>query len=388
MRSRLHVKGTACRRALACIAAAAVALAVAGCQENVTGVFHHLAHQQPTIDRNLANNITMGGVARWDDRYLAAAGNLWSRPVGTRDEPGEWVPVEVTFDGESTSAVMLPLVRWRPEGGGASLLAGALFVEEERFALLQASGNAITADSVAWQAVTEPEVVGREVIGLFTPDGDESALFVVIAASRGENRSYTLLSATTRRSSGAPVFEVALPNLGHPVEAVATDGDGAYWAVAGSELYVSSPGGWTSLPSPEGSGTFRSVIHDGTATLMLTGSAGTIWRSPDEGATWPDTHEIRAEDQAVSLRGAAAVSGTAFIGTDDHGYYTAALDGDLAVTRLPLTTEAIYHASILRFWIDPETVAGTRSLFALTAGDGLWATFLEPGELPERWQLE
>lgn len=379
------MNGTTFRRTLACTAVAALVLALPGCQENVTGIFHHLAHQQPTVDRNLANDITIGGVARWEDRYLVAAGKMWSREVGTRDDPGEWVPVTVTFDGESKSVVMLPLVRWRPASSGASLLAGALFVDEKRFALLRASGSAITADSVDWQAVPGAAVTGREVIGLFTPD-DESVLFVVIADSRGENRSYALLSAT-RRSSGAPVFKVELENLDHPVQAVATDGSGTYWAAAGSELFTGSLGGlMTSATPSEFSETFRAVIHGGTDTLLLTGSAGTVWRSRDGGRTWPDTHEVRADDQAVPLRSAAAVSGTAFIGTDDHGYYTASLDGDLTVARSPLTTEAIYHASILRFWADPDTGDGT--LFALTAGDGLWAASVQPGELPERWQLE
>ena len=375
------------RHALAGAAAAALVLVLSGCQEAVTGIFHHLAHQQPTVDRNLANDLTIGGVARWDDRYLVAAGKLWSRTVGTDTRaPGEWASMAVTFDGRSRSAVMQPLVRWRPEAGGPSLLAGALFVDEERFALLRAAGSRITASSVAWQAVTDSAVSGREVIGLFTP-GDESVLFAVVAESRSEPRTYRLLSAT-RRSAEAPVFRVELDGLSKPVAAVATDGDGTYWAVAGGDLYAGGLGGLGkpgTAPSPEGSETFRGVIHDGTSTLVLTGDSGTVWRSRDGGGTWPDTEEIRADDQAVPLWGAIAVGGTALIGTDGHGYYTAPLDGDLAVARLALTTEAIYHASILRLWVDPVDAG---RVFALTASDGLWSASVDAGELPDRWQLE
>lgn len=376
------------RHALAGAAAASLVLVLSGCQEAVTGIFHHLAHQQPTVDRNLANDITIGGVARWDDRYLVAAGKLWSRAVATDETPpGDWASMTVTFDGRSRSAVMLPLVRWRPEAGGPSLLAGALFVDEERFALLQATGSRITANSVAWQAVTDSAVSDREVIGLFTP-GDESVLFAVIAESRSEPRTYRLLSAT-RRSAETPVFRVELDGLSKPVAAVATDGDGTYWAVSGGDLYTGGLGGGLrkpdTAPSPEGSETFRGVIHDGTSTLVLTGDSGTVWRSRDGGGTWPDTEEIRVEDQAVPLWGAIAVGGTALIGTDGHGYYTAPLDGDFAVARLALTTEAIYHASILRLWVDPVDAG---RVFALTASDGLWSASVEAGELPERWQLE
>ena len=389
MRSRSNVTRMTVRRTLAGAAAAALSLVLSGCQDPATGIFHHLAHQQPTVDRNLANDITIGGVARWGDRYLVAAGKLWSRAVGTdQSPPGEWTSMTVTFDGQSTSAVMLPFVRWRPDAGEPSLLAGALFVDEERFALLQADAGLITANSVAWATVPGSEVNGREVIGLFTPDDDESVLFAVIAKSRGENRSYRLLSAS-RRSSGAPEFEVELDDLSHPVEAVATDGAGTYWAVAGSGLYTGSLGSLVisdTAPSPEGSETFRSVVHDGTGTLVLTGSTGTVWRSRDGGETWPDTHEIRADDRAVPLRGAVAVSSTALVGTDDHGYYTASLEGDLAVRRLPLTTEAIYRASILRLWVDPRTDGVT--VFALTASDGLWSASVKRGEVPERWELE
>ena len=104
--------------------------------------------------------------------------------------------------------------------------------------------------------------------------------------------------------------------------------------------------------------------------------------------TWPEPHEIRADDQTVPLTGITPVAGTALIGTDGFGYYTAVVDGDLSVTRLPLTTEPIYQASIRSFWVDPETAGGKRTVFALTAGDGLWSTTVAPGALPNRWQLE
>jgi hypothetical protein len=393
-RQRSTLNGTGIWRALASISVMALAFALPGCQGPVTGIFHHLAHQQPTVDRNLANDITIGGVARWDDRYVVAAGKLWSRPVGTTDKPGEWVPVTATYDGEQENAVLLPLVRWQPDRGDPMLLAGALFIDDdESFALLQADGNQVQANSIAWRTVGGDEVAGREVIGMFTPDEDESVLFVVVAYARGAERSYRLLSATGR-SSGAPDFTVELPELSHPVEAVATDGAGTYWAVAGSELYTGTRGGLLlsdTAPSPEGSETFRGVVHGGTDTLLLTGSVGTVWRSPDGGRTWPDRHEIRVEDQAVRLAAVAAVSGTGLIGTDGYGYYTASFDGELAVERLPLTTEAIYQASILGFWVGPETADGSRTirtLFVLTAGDGLWAATVATGELPDRWQLE
>ena len=120
---------------------------------------------------------------------------------------------------------------------------------------------------------------------------------------------------------------------------------------------------------------------------MLTGSMGTVWRSEDGGQSW-DKKEIRAEDQAVSLWGAVAVRRTALIGTDAHGYYTASLDGGLDVERPKHTTKAIYDASILTFWVDPESDGG--KVFALTARDGLWTTRVNSGAVPEpeRWELE
>ena len=390
-RQRSTRNGTGIRRALAPISAAALVFAFLGCQDPVTGIFHHLAHQQPTIDRNLANDITIGGVARWDDRYVVAAGKLWSRPVGTTDKPGEWIPVTTTYDGETESAVLLPLVRWRPHGGDPMLLAGALFVEdEERFALLHAAGSQIEDRSIAWRAVQHSTVIDHEVIGLFTPDANESVLFVVVADARGAERSYTLLSAT-ELVGGAPDFTEVIPELDRPIEAVAADDAGTYWAVAGSDLYVGMRDGRmtrSGAPSPEGSEMFRGVLHVDESILMLSGSRGTLWRSLDGGVTWPEPHEIRSDDQTVPLTGITPVAGTALIGTDGFGYYTAAIDGDLSVTRLPLTTEPIYQASIRSFWVDPETAGGTRTVFALTAGDGLWSTTVAPGALPNRWQLE
>ena len=387
MGSRWRLKGTTFRRTLAGAAVAALAFVLPGCQEPVTGIFHELAHQQPTVDGNLANDITIGGIARWEDRYVVAAGKLWSRPVGTEGDPGEWVAMRTTFDGDDDrSAVMLPLVRWKPVDGAASLLAGAL-LDNDDFALLQADGTRIRDDLVEWKTVPGAEVSGREVVGLFTPS-DESVLFAVIAKSRGENRTYTLLSATDR-SAGAPDFAVEVDDLSHPVQAVATDGGDTYWAVSGNELYTGPLGGLrqSDTPSPEGSERFRSVIHDGSNTLILTGSTGTVWRSVDGGQTWPDKKEIRVEDQAVPLWGAVAVRRTALIGTDAHGYYTASLDGGLEVERPKHTTKAIYDASILALWVDPESDV---KVFALTARDGLWTTRVNSGAVPEpeRWELE
>ena len=384
-RQRSTRNGTGIRRALAPISAAALAFAFLGCQDPVTGIFHHLAHQQPTIDRNLANDITIGGVARWDDRYVVAAGKLWSRPVDTAE--GSWTQMKTEYAKKTVA--LLPLVRWQPDDD-PWLLAGARFVKDDSFALLQATGSQIRTDTIDWSPVRDLKVSSREVIGLFTPDADESVLFVVVADARGAERSYKLLSATAR-SAGDPDLTVEIRDLSDPVDAVATDGHGTYWAVAGSDLYTGTLGGGltkSDTPSPEGSETFRGVIHVGERTLMLSGSRGTLWRSRDQGQTWSQPHETRADDQTVPLTGVAAVAGTALIGTDGFGYYTAAIDGDLSVTRLPLTTEPIYQASIRSFWVDPETAGGKRTVFALTAGDGLWSTTVAPGALPDRWQLE
>ncbi len=384
-RQRSTRSGTGIRRALAPISAAALVFAFLGCQDPVTGIFHHLAHQQPTVDRNLANDITIGGVARWDDRYVVAAGKMWSRPVDTAE--GSWTQMKTEYAKKTVA--LLPLVRWQPDDD-PWLLAGARFVKDDSFALLQA--NQIRTDTIDWSPVRDLKVSSREVIGLFTTDR-EKVLFVVVADARGATRTYTLLSAIKRATDG-PDFNVELRELSRPIEAVAADGNGTYWAVAGSDLYTGMLGGGLirsdTAPSPEGSETFRGVIHvgEGTLTLMLSGSRGTLWRSPDEGQTWPQLHETRADDQTVPLTGVAAVDGTGLIGTDGFGYYTAAVDGDLSVTRLPLTTEPIYQASIRSFWVDPETAGGKRTVFALTAGDGLWSTTVAPGELPGRWQLE
>ena len=383
-RQRSTRNGTGIRRALAPISAAALAFAFLGCQDPVTGIFHHLAHQQPTIDRNLANDITIGGVARWEDRYVVAAGRLWSRPVDTAE--GSWTQMKTEYAKKTVA--LLPLVRWQPDDD-PWLLAGARFVKDDSFALLQATGSQIRTDTIDWSPVRDLKVSSREVIGLFTTDR-EKVLFVVAADAREAKRSYTLLSATAR-SAGDPDLTVEIRDLSDPVDAVATDGNGTYWAVAGSDLYTGTLGGGltkSDTPSPEGSETFRGVLHVDESILMLSGSRGTLWRSLDGGVTWPEPHEIRAGDQTVPLTGITPVAGTALIGTDGFGYYTAAIDGDLSVTRLPLTTEPIYQASIRSFWVDPETASGTRTVFALTAGDGLWSTTVAPGALPNRWQLE
>lgn len=383
-RQRSTRNGTGIRRALAPISAAALALALLGCQDPVTGIFHHLALQQPTVDRNLANDITIGGIARWEDRYLVAAGKMWSRPVDTAE--GSWTQMKTEYAKKTVA--LLPLVRWQPDDD-PWLLAGARFVKDDSFALLQATGSQIRTDTIDWSPVRDLKVSSREVIGLFTPDADESVLFVVVADARGAERSYTLLSATAR-SAGDPDLTVEIRDLSDPVDAVATDGNGTYWAVAGSDLYTGTLGGLTKsdTPSPEGSEIFRGVLHVGESILMLSGSRGTLWRSLDGGVTWPEPHETRVDDQTVPLTGVTPVERTALIGTDGFGYYTAAVDGDLSVTRLPLTTEPIYQASIRSFWVDPETAGGKRTVFALTAGDGLWSTTVAPGELPGRWQLE
>lgn len=377
-------------RLAAPIAAVALAFTLAGCEEPVTGIFHHVAQQDPPIDRNLPNDLAIGGVVRWGDRYVVAAGKTWARPVGTADDPGSWTQLTSTYDGDRAEAVLLPLVRWRPSGEDPSLLAGAVFVKDDvAFALLQASE--VAAGSIAWSRVDTRDVRGREVIGLFTPDADESVLFAVVADVRGASRSYTLLSALRRAAGGAPDFTVEIEDLSHPIAAIAADGTGAYWAVAGSDLHAGMPGSLTksdAAPKPSDSETFRGVLHAAPNRLIVSGSAGTLWHSTD-GGTW-ESSKIEANDQAVPLVGMTAVGATILIGTDGFGYYTARFDPALTVARLPLTTEAIYKSSIRSFRVDPTSAsAGSdRRVFALTAGHGLWTATVSPGKLPDRWQLE
>ena len=376
-------------------AAAALAFfALAGCQQPVTGIFHHLAQQKPPIDRNLPNDLTIGGVARWDSRYVVAAGKAWARAVGTSEAIDTWTPLTSTYDGESANAMLLPLVRWRPAGGDPSLLAGALFVNDDSFALLRAAE--VKDRSIAWSSVRDPAVRdsdgnGREVTGLFTPDADESVLFVAVAGDRGADRTYTLLSAV-RRAAGAPEFTVELADLPDRVEAIAADGDGAYWAVAGTGLYTGALGGMAKSATPPaltGAERFRGVVHAPPNRLLVSGSAGTLWHSPDRGGTWSQPLTIAVEQAEVPLQGMAAVGATVLIGTRGFGYYTTVLDdGDLSVDRLPITTEAIYRSSISGFRVDRETAGNARTVFATTAGAGLWTTTVTPGELPDRWQLE
>ncbi len=373
--------------------AAALAFALSGCQQPVTGIFHHLAQQKPPIDRNLPNDLAIGAVVRWDDRYVVAAGKMWSRPVGTADAPGTWTLLTSTYDGQSMNAVLLPLVRWRPADDVPSLLAGALFVNDESFALLRAAD---VKDPIAWSSIRDPAVRdsagrGREVVGLFTPDADESVLFVVVGGARGADRTYTLLSAV-RRASGAPDFTVELADLPGPIDAVAADGDGAYWAVAGTDLYAGALGSLAKSATPparSGSEKFRGVLYAPPNRLLVSGSTGTLWHSPNRGDTWGQSLRIAVTDQAeVPLAGMAAVGATMLIGTDGFGYYTAALTDDLSVSRLPITTEAIYRSSIRGFQVDRDTAGRTHTVFAITTGDGLWTTTVTPGELPDRWQLE
>lgn len=383
------------------IAAAALALALTGCQEPITGIFHHLAAQKPPIDRNLPNDLTIGGVVRWGGRYVVAAGKTWSRAVGATEAGDTWTSMTSTYDGESKNAVLLPLVRWRPADGAPSLLAGALFVDDDSFALLRAAD--VKAGSVAWSSVRDPAVRdadgdGREVIGLFTPDEDESVLFAVVAEKRGANATYTLLSAVSS-ASGAPQFTVELTELTYPVDAMAADGAGAYWAVAGADLHTGPLGGMeksTTPPALTGGEQFRGVVYAPPDRLLVSGSAGTLWRSPDRGGAWEDPVTITVSQAEVPLAGMAAVGATVLIGTDGYGYYTSVLSGEaLSVNRLPITTEAIYRSSIRGFRVDRETggpaneTDGTAAtVFAITTRDGLWTAAVSPGELPGRWQLE
>lgn len=376
------------------IAAAALTLALIGCQEPITGIFHHLAAQKPPIDRNLPNDLTIGGVVRWGDRYVVAAGKMWSRAVGTAEALDTWTSMTLTYDGESANAVLLPLVRWRPDGGEPSLLAGAVFVDDDSFALLRAAD--VKAGSIAWRSVRDARVRdaaenGREVVGLFTPDADESVLFAVVAGKRGANATYTLLSAAGP-TSGDPGFDVELAELPYPITAIAADGEGAYWAVAGADLYTGSRGSLSKSatpPVPSGAEQFRGALYAPPDRLLVSGSAGALWRSSDRGATWDEPLTITVADQAeVPLAGMAAVGATVLIGTDGFGYFTSVLnDGALSANRLPITTEAIYRSSISGFRVDRDT-GGPATVFAITTRDGMWTATVSPGELPGRWQLE
>ena len=187
---------------------------IAACQDTVTGIFHHLAHQEPTVDGTLSNQLTVRQIARWDEQYLITAGKLWSRSA-LESGNHEWTIVTNKFNGSTESATLFPIVRWQPVDSTPMLVAGVYFLDDMSFALIQADDNDIGLKVISWTQVSDSAVEGQEVIALFTPDADESVLFAVIANSRDESRTYTLLSADTR-SGANPVFKTELSELPQP----------------------------------------------------------------------------------------------------------------------------------------------------------------------------
>lgn len=368
-----------------------ICIAITGCQDTVTGIFHHLAHQNPTVDGILPNNLTVGGVARWDDHYLISAGKLWSRPT-TNTGNDDWLLVTSTFNGSTESAALSLVVRWQPAGETPVLLSGARFLDDTSFALLQADGDEVGATSIAWDRITDPAVDGREVIGLFTPNSDESVLFAIIADSRDEPRTYTLFSATTL-SGTAPSLNTEIDDLTRPVIAITSDDNDTYWVISGGDLYSGTLGDLqksNTAPSVSGSGAYGGVLHMAPNTLLLSSDDGNIWRSVDEGETWSEPYAPpQVNTQTVAFTGFAAVGSTVLIGTESLGYYIVTIETDnLAAERVPFTTEALYTASVHRFWIDPESPAENKTVFALTNGNGMLSNSVEPNEPPGSWRQE
>lgn len=343
------------------------------------------------VDGTLSNQLTVRQIARWNEQYLITAGKLWSRSA-LESGNHEWEIVTNTFNGSTESATLFPIVRWQPADSTPMLLAGVFFLDDMSFALIQADDNDIGLKDISWTQVSDSVVEGREVIALFTPNADESVLFAVIANSRDESRTYTLLSADTR-SGSKPVFKTELTELPQPVVAIASDTTNTYWAVSGSSLYRGTLGDFqesNSAPIVSTGSTYGGILHVNPSSLLLSGRNGTLWLSTDSGETWADSHEEpTTNNQTVAFTRFVAIGNTILVGTESFGYYTVIIDSEeLSATRLSFTTEALYTASIHQFWIDPESPVEEETVFALTNGAGMLRAVVGKNENLELWQQE
>ena len=325
------------RRAWVKGAAGLVALlVVAACENGGLGIFHTLATESERANRNLDDNLTVGGVVRAAGRYYVAAGGMWSRPTGE----GNWEAVE------------------RPGSKDKPMLVLGLAAIDDTLCAATKEGiyhaQAHPGSPSAWTRAG----VTDQVLRVFEVRGSEGK---VLAVTRTHD--------VYRSPDCASFTKVELPSgaSGRPFDALLHDD--TYWLTAGNQVYSGPSLDELEAAGAPAEGEYRGIwCATDPDRCYFANRNGRIYRS--DGSDWHVAAEIESPNDdipTVLLTLFVEVGDKVLIGTQGFGFYQFdATDVELGkIVRGPRSTSQLYQAHVTLFARFEDIV------FAGTAGKGL-----------------
>lgn len=322
-------------------------LAVVACENGSLGIFHTLATESERANRNLDDNLTVGGVVKVGSHYYVAAGGLWRRATGQ----GSW---QVVGRPGSSSEPLLVLGMAR---SGETLCAAT--IDGVHYA---------TADSSAPRWKKAVGVTGQ-VLRVFAIPGSDDQIVAI-------TESHDVYLSTDCESFS----KVTLPDgaSGRPFDALLDNG--TYWLTVGDQVYRATAQAngspdreWESAHAPD-EGEYRGIwcatdthAAGNTDQCYFANTNGGIYRW--DGTEWHEPREIESPSDNIPmvLTLFVRIADKVLVGTESFGFYQfdvadVELDG---IARGPRSTSQLYQAHITLFADFGEIV------FAGTAGDGL-----------------
>lgn len=351
------------------LTAAFLGLLLFGCSENEFAIFFFVENETAQLDYSLENRISVNGMAKWQNYYyISAGGSMWTR----NENEIEWEIV--LFPDNAVACTALTLF-------GSELFAGFLMADDS-FTLFKAAPN----KKPSWTRITDETIDNRQILLLKVVN---TRLFV----STEMDGDYDLIY---KDKVGEDYFleNTGVPTQTKPISDVTWDLSD-YLAVTGTDIYYGSvPGSMSEshpdVPTVTGQlkGIYYTVSYGGKHYLAT--DDGKVYSSEDGLATWVSTSSYTQLSNDVRFTTFGEIDGNILLGSIGYGLYETPdgeikdADGNDNLSRLTeFTASELYNGSVVGFYVEEETDPPT--LFALTAGSGLWHSSYTQSEKWTEW---
>ena len=317
----------------------AALLAVVACEPNVPGIYHTLATESRRANRNLHNDLTVGGTAAVKGRYYVAAHGLWSRAA----DRGSWQAVGRPRSG-STDQPVLGMAQ-----SGDTLCVGT------KDGVYHAEAD---PDTPRWQRAAG---ISGQILRIFAIPRSEDEILAITANA----------GLYVSRDDCATFERVDLPEdataTGRPFDAF-HDG-GSYWITVGNGVYYGERlGELTRLEEAAEGAAYRGIWCVGQDQCYFANHQGEIYEwSNDNWARLKKIDSPNDDEPDVPLTLFIQIGDQVLVGTRGYGFYQFSendRDPD-NIRRGPRSTSQLYRAHITVFARHGNLV------FAGTAGHGL-----------------
>ena len=331
------------------------------CNQSGFGIFYSIESEEPLVNRDLADTVTVPAIAKAEGAYGAfyviAAGDVYL--LDAADTADQWTKIAPPETGMLSSSLAV-----YDHAANDQLYAVYYGLVDGTFRSTLYRYDFAASDP-EWVEVDDALLLGEKVVGVVAAgSGADCRLFVTV---QDGSPSYNLVTYNGLSFATDTATEVT------GVTRIFTDAayDGAeYWLTNKSVLLSGTPGAWTMDAAITGdiTGLFYTDVYADAAVYAAT-AGGSVWKNT---GTWVvDTTDLGTlTDFALVSRDATDIIGLG----SESGYYETSTGSGFAAPDpdVTLSTNANYANLTLKSSVVLTFYADTNLLFAGTAGMGLW----------------